>query len=132
MNFKKDWIHWIWIVLFSAIIVNHFWITIFTTREGMENSSCDQVSSQKNAGNIAYLQETVSKLQQMMNSLQVKDNQQQASLNTLEGDVSTLKTDVEKNTKLSKQNETTVTQMQTEIQDRIKAHQKKMQDVLKQ
>lgn len=112
-----SWIHWIWITILVVIILLHH----FPIREGM-SSKCEDVSTTKNAGNIEYLQNAVSKLQETMNKLQVDDNKHEASIDTLNNKVSKMNEQLTKDTKLSEQNQTSLKQISAELQDRIKTH----------
>lgn len=126
-----SWIHWIWITFFVVLIVLHYVYPV-RLREGMESSSsssCEQVSSQKNAGTIAYLQQAVDNLQKSMNTIQSKDANQEASIATLQDKVNSMNTQLDKDTKQSQQNTTSLKQISAELQDRMKSHQQQMAQV---
>lgn len=130
------WIDTVWVIFLVMLVINDLLTSYFRpVREGLSNSNdngCDQVTAHKNAGSIAYLQDAVSKLQQTMNSLQTQDDKQQSSIETLEGKVKDMETQLSADTKLSKQNDTAIRGIQTQIQDRIKEHQARMEQVKNQ
>jgi len=99
-------------------------------KEGM-TSKCDEVSATKNAGTIEYLQSAVSKLQETMNKIQIEENKQDASLDTLTNQVKEINEQLSKDTKLSQQNQTSLKQISAELQDRIKAHNQRGQQLSK-
>ena len=130
-----SWIHWIWITLLVVIIVLYHTSTIMKPmrkglKEGM-TSKCDEVSATKNAGTIEYLQSAVSKLQETMNKIQIEENKQDASLDTLTNQVKEINEQLSKDTKLSQQNQTSLKQISAELQDRIKAHNQRGQQLSK-
>lgn len=112
-----SWIHWIWITLLLVIIVLYH----IPTKEGM-TSKCDDVSVTKNAGTIEYLQTAVGKLQETMNKIQIEENKQESSIDTLNQQVKQINDQLTQDTKLSQQNQTSLKQISNELQDRIKAH----------
>lgn len=127
-----SWIHWIWITLLVVIIAWYHGLVVPSQhlKEGM-TSGCEDVSVQKNAGTIQYLQDSVSKLQETMNKIQIEENKQDASLDTLQDQVKQMNEQLSKDTTLSKQNKTSLKQISNEIQSRIKAHNQQTQQISK-
>lgn len=125
-----SWIHWIWITLLVVIIAWYHGLVVPSQhlKEGM-TSGCEDVSVQKNAGTIQYLQDAVSKLQETMNKIQIEENKQDGALESLQDQVKQMNEQLSEDTKLSKQNETSLKQISSELQDRIKSHNQRGQQL---